>query len=819
MATSHKCPPSRQPADSFDASLPAHGPRPHAVSPGSTVSPRHAEQARTTETLQQSYLDWSQSDADSSFVHSQFTRPSTYAFSSALPADNNRSFFRLSRTTLFSDYSAPSTVPDVTDLSHLPAPFNRPTRQPPARLSSIPESPIVTESVSRSIPTVAGWDEMLSASVDGVSMERRHSAGTFGPKDRRYSTIGSVSARSGDSEANRANPFAALSTGQAASQAPGRRPRPVSMLSASDSAYSGRGLDEAAQAARKALGILPLDPKGTKAVHRSPQSERAIEEYLVRQNELNNRKIPPAKQLPVTAGALPNEVDGAIDAAHNIGLGSILGASSHEVSVPVIVTTPNQDIPHKHYRSTSIDSLPSLHPSLTDSINTLSRLLPTDQNGSGEERSISPKLLNEDMRDRDELSPAQRAILLRRTKKLEKMLGEVLPEREVGKIVDKPIAARIVNKGADTCFGMYDDKGIERSRWSPESDDPYGSGSPTGRARVKGSFTDRARNALKMDHHGLGDRSVSKSRSAPATPSEVPRMAHEHNLRDRRQQLAKLHRLLGAPIPQELIDSATPASPSHSSVKQSFQQAKSLPRTPNLSDQSFISFDDDQPGKGSNGAKWRLKLPRSRGQSNATCEQVSTIFTQDSNYFSAVPGEVDPDREGITGRWPSGRQAVQIEQPSGLYKAYDASLQSLINAADQDQLEPGETLHQHGSWQDPTKHAARRRRTGKLSHFFGEQVDLSSPPNDLAVDQTSAAPSAPGPARVPGSGRGDRARTETFDQVLMDMRKSVQNDVKVGGIYADEGERLGALMSQLKAKVQEKYEDRAGRKYRVWELI
>lgn len=107
-------------------------------------------------------------------------------------------------------------------------------------------------------------------------------------------------------------------------------------------------------------------------------------------------------------------------------------------------------------RSASIDSIPSLHPSMSDSINTLSRLLPPSPiapsssfNGLGR-LALVPQHSNLELGTSNDLNPEQRATLLRRHRKLEQILGESLDEKEVERLMVRPInATRTIFTGTD----------------------------------------------------------------------------------------------------------------------------------------------------------------------------------------------------------------------------------------------------------------------------------------------------------------------------------------------------------------------------------
>jgi hypothetical protein len=91
---------------------------------------------------------------------------------------------------------------------------------------------------------------------------------------------------------------------------------------------------------------------------------------------------------------------------------------------------PSTQIPRMRTRSKSIDSI-----SLNDSVTAL--LLPA----SSRLPLIRQTTLPEEMVARNDLDPEQRAILLRRAKKLEQLLGEALDERSIERLLIDPIHA------------------------------------------------------------------------------------------------------------------------------------------------------------------------------------------------------------------------------------------------------------------------------------------------------------------------------------------------------------------------------------------
>jgi len=99
-------------------------------------------------------------------------------------------------------------------------------------------------------------------------------------------------------------------------------------------------------------------------------------------------------------------------------------------NLDTIIPRPSTQIPRMRTRSKSIDSI-----SLNDSVTAF--LLPA----SSRLPFIRQTTLPEEMVARNDLDPEQRAILLRRAKKLEQLLGEALDERSIERLLIDPIHA------------------------------------------------------------------------------------------------------------------------------------------------------------------------------------------------------------------------------------------------------------------------------------------------------------------------------------------------------------------------------------------
>lgn len=94
-----------------------------------------------------------------------------------------------------------------------------------------------------------------------------------------------------------------------------------------------------------------------------------------------------------------------------------------------------------------------------------------------------------------------------------------------------------------------------------------------------------------------------------------------------------------------------------------------------------------------------------------------------------------------------------------------------------------------GSTPDPDSHGARRKRTGKLTHFFGETgIDFDDPPTvEDTMDKVRAQ-------------KRSSVRRETMDSMMREMWKGVQGEVKRGTIAVTDGEMLAEMIERLRRR-------------------
>ncbi|WWC90597.1 uncharacterized protein L201_005533 [Kwoniella dendrophila CBS 6074] len=913
--------------------------------------------------LDQSYWRWS--NATSSVAQTEqnpFQSPpapsSTYASSGTTqPPEQDKSFLRMTRTTIFSDFSAPSTVPDIPDPTTLPIPFLEPSNcNGMTLLSAIPESAIIPNqrpkithySTSPANINVCEEDDDKNDGKLRSNNEKRSSAGTFGYKNPRSSMVTSLRSNSYEISQQiypRINPFQASSPPPVKSQLVNihdrsKTSRPLSMSSAggetimSDSAYSGRALDDTALEARKALGVF-TPPKG-KVIHKHQETEVEINNYLKKASEINERRIMPtdicasppkngmksaveldeeneaiARKMQnrgskiermlgkdaeyarttmeidrkaiasvieqnATPSSLPPPLRAHKASASNSNVVNSLSptslprhnrshtvAQAESLASPVLTSHTNS-----HLRSSSIDSLPSLHPSISDSVNTLSGLISSTPSKLKQDDKFVPSTkINvgrfTDIQARNDLTPEQRAILLRRTKKLEQMLGEALPENQVEKLVIEPVntGSTYMTKNSEDAWPKTPPSSSKGGRRTPEweRDDCIpnrikdSSSANQTHSRSKSSLADKAKAALglgpdrSIPNGGRSDegkdhlkvyvsRSLQESHtvsrgnpfngrsggginrqsnsppdkgnsqtSSPTTPgtattmgsSNWPGNEHEEETirKNRRLQLAKLHRLLGTPIPPELLNPSNPTSPSFASrfnFNNPSPQNHISNRSPSPSESSYISFEDTTtPSKWSS----RLKVPinsssfRKRGNSSpaqlvadnqsfidfdqskskgslskeekslarkraAKLEYVlgdkpPTEYVYRSSQYSTLPSPrlnmpqedrsktPTPSTQGSITRL---NDSIPTDNRGSAYDAYSASLEGLLYLVENDQSRLGEMMDSLSNISPPTspKRSSPHTNTGNIhrhnhsdSRSFDSSIIIQNPPSPL----------------------------------------------------------------------------------------
>jgi hypothetical protein len=100
---------------------------------------------------------------------------------------------------------------------------------------------------------------------------------------------------------------------------------------------------------------------------------------------------------------------------------------------------------------------------------------------------------------------------------------------------------------------------------------------------------------------------------------------------------------------------------------------------------------------------------------------------------------------------------------------------------------------------DTRSRAARRRRTEKLSQFFGETNFDSTPPPPTPSQRSGANRSTTAKGL-----KGTMHRMDTYDGILAEIRKSVQVEAWRGRLRLDEVDRLGEAMRALKREREAK---------------
>lgn len=166
--------------------------------------------------------------------------------------------------------------------------------------------------------------------------------------------------------------------------------------------------------------------------------------------------------------------------------------------------------PRHRTRSKSIDTI-SVEHSISDSVTGL--LLPANHN-VGRIPPVHPSTLSTELVSKNDLNPGQRAVLLRRAKKLEQLLGQSLDERSIERLLIDPIhQVRTVTTQADeevwpsTPLGGRNDREWQREDCAPRKGKQVDtSTSVPGLARSGSVLAKRARAALGLD---------GKSKTAP----------------------------------------------------------------------------------------------------------------------------------------------------------------------------------------------------------------------------------------------------------------------------------------------------------------
>ncbi|ORY35738.1 hypothetical protein BCR39DRAFT_511836 [Naematelia encephala] len=312
----------------------------------------------------------------------------------------------------------------------------------------------------------------------------------------------------------------------------------------------------------------------------------------------------------------------------------------------------------------------------------------------------------------------------------------------------------------------------------------------------------------------------------------------------RRLQLVKLQRLLGVPIPASLIGpNSTDDLPSSSSFSASFP-------TPNhsRSNSSFIDLAEPRatspsPASWANkfkqGMSIRERKPKFMSDSSSSfldmrgspagaksgsaavneasiegmSEGEKTAARRKAHKLEQVFGDTPPQdmflsthhvqRPPVPLRQTSSESKIllanqtvtsTLEQP---LSSYTQSIEGLLYLAENDHsrfadlldsLDPSSSSSPPPSPTPSVKsHAARRRRTGKLSHFFGETgVDFDNPPQQQ------------------GQGQGKvsialvKKRRETLDSVLGELWRGLQGELRRGRATRGDVDRLGEMVGVLR---------------------
>jgi len=85
-----------------------------------------------------------------------------------------------------------------------------------------------------------------------------------------------------------------------------------------------------------------------------------------------------------------------------------------------------------------------------------------------------------------------------------------------------------------------------------------------------------------------------------------------------------------------------------------------------------------------------------------------------------------------------------------------------------------------------------------LTHFFGETgIDFDDPPNVATTMERVRSRTATTSTTNNPAGAGGRGR-EMLDEMMREMWRVVQSEVKRGGMAVKDGERLGEMIDRLR---------------------
>jgi hypothetical protein len=127
------------------------------------------------------------------------------------------------------------------------------------------------------------------------------------------------------------------------------------------------------------------------------------------------------------------------------------------------------------------------------------------------------------------------------------------------------------------------------------------------------------------------------------------------------------------------------------------------------------------------------------------------------------------------------------------FAAYQQSLTNLLYLADNDTATLDILMDQldDPTFPDSDSHESRRKRTGKLTHFFGETgIDFNDPPNVATTMERVRSRTCAG---TPSGGSGGM-----LDEMMREMWRVVQSEVRRGGMAVKDGERLGEMIDRLR---------------------
>jgi hypothetical protein len=157
--------------------------------------------------------------------------------------------------------------------------------------------------------------------------------------------------------------------------------------------------------------------------------------------------------------------------------------------------------------------------------------------------------------------------------------------------------------------------------------------------------------------------------------------------------------------------------------------------------------------------------------------------TPSEHHVQVGEAQTSDDPASSQGQGQGRNRTVSHES----FAAYQQSLTNLLYLADNDTA----TLDILMDQLDISDHETRRKRTGKLTHFFGETgIDFDDPPNVATTMERVRSRTNTNTNTPSGGGM--------LDEMMREMWRVVQSEVRRGGMAVKDGERLGEMIDRLR---------------------